>query len=297
MARIRTIKPEFWSHPLMGRLQDSAKCVALALLNFADDEGFFLAEPNLVRSTCRPFDDDSSITRRCLEQLAEAGWIEVRNHPSHGPIGHIVNFSEHQKIDRPKPSSLSNYFACDESTINRRTLDGGMEGNGREGKGITLPAVATTTGVDAGEAAPVKAKKPAKPRGRDFSLPELEMSPEQEAAFERAWKGWPAKGWNFGTRTTAPRRINRTLAAQRFLEILKFFHYAKADGSRLSADELANAALSYVTQKTREAERTGGPGTPPCVPCIANFFSSVEGEKHHWKDALMAEAGAVEVAS
>lgn len=123
----------------MGRIEDSAKCVALALLNFADDEGYFLAEPNLVRSSCRPFDDDSTIIRRSLDLLREAGWIEVRNHPSHGPIGRIVNFTEHQKIDRPKSSGLSGYFACEESTNDRRTIAAGKEGKGKEGNGTVTP--------------------------------------------------------------------------------------------------------------------------------------------------------------
>jgi hypothetical protein len=135
MARIRTIKPEFWTHPIMGRLDDSSKSLAIALLNFSDDEGFFQADPNLVRSSCRPFDDDSTIIRRCLGTLIKSGWVEIKTHPTHGAIGRVVNFAEHQRIDRPKVSNLSSYFVDDESTIDRRLIDAGMEGKGMEGKG------------------------------------------------------------------------------------------------------------------------------------------------------------------
>ena len=138
MARIRTIKPEFWTHPVMGRVDDSSKCMALALLNFADDEGYFLADPNLVRSSCRPFDDDSTITRRCLATLSKSGWIEVKEHPTHGSIGVVVNFTGHQNIDRSKASKLSIYFLDDESSNPRRSIASGREGKGMEGNGKTV---------------------------------------------------------------------------------------------------------------------------------------------------------------
>jgi hypothetical protein len=134
MARIRTVKPEYWSHPVMGRQDDATKCLGVALLNFSDDEGYFLADPNLVRSNCRPFDDDSAITRRCLSALVAAEWIEVSEHPTHGFIGRVVNFKEHQVIDRPKPSNIKPYFIADQSPINHLKCGGGKEGN-REGKG------------------------------------------------------------------------------------------------------------------------------------------------------------------
>lgn len=138
MARIRTVKPEFWSHPILGRMADSTKTMAIALLNLADDEGFFLADPILVRNFARPFDDDSSITRRSLDDLSRIGWISILDNPSHGPIGKVVNFKVHQRIDRPKPSKLSIYF---ESTTNRRLVDEGSteERKGKEGNGMGNP--------------------------------------------------------------------------------------------------------------------------------------------------------------
>ena len=138
MARIRTIKPEFWGHPVMGRLEDAAKALALALLNMADDEGYFLADPALVRSFARPFDDDSTIARRCLDTLSKAGWIEVREHPVHGPIGLVINFRDHQAIDRPKASKIKDYF----STIDRRQIDETSpleQGTGNREQGTCTP--------------------------------------------------------------------------------------------------------------------------------------------------------------
>jgi len=103
----------------MTRQDDATKCLAIALLNLADDEGYFLADPGLVRSFARPIDEESSTTRRLIAQLEKVGWIEVSNHSTHGLIGRVVNFQEHQSIDRPKPSKIKEYF----STNDRRTID------------------------------------------------------------------------------------------------------------------------------------------------------------------------------
>lgn len=132
MARIRTVKPSFWSHPITGKLSDAAKCMAIALLNLADDAGYFYADPATVRSFCRPFDDDSTITRGVLAELSRTRYIQIAEHPERGPVGRIINFLEHQKIDRPKPSEIKPYFIDDDSTKPRRLFDAGREGNGRE---------------------------------------------------------------------------------------------------------------------------------------------------------------------
>lgn len=108
--RIRTVKPEFWSHPVIARLPDEVQLLALALLNYADDQGYFRATPSLVRSACRPFTEDSVSTHGCLTTLEKAGWIEVRNHPEQGPIGWVVNFTKHQAINRPSQSKLAGYW-------------------------------------------------------------------------------------------------------------------------------------------------------------------------------------------
>lgn len=121
--RIRTIKPEFWTHPIMLRQDDSVRLAAIGLLNIADDEGYFLAEPAQIRSALWALDESSTNARRTLAQLVAIGWIEVRETRTHGPIGLVVNFTKHQRIDRASPSKLKTYFLDESSTINRRTLD------------------------------------------------------------------------------------------------------------------------------------------------------------------------------
>lgn len=123
----------------MGKIDDLTKCMALALLNYSDDFGYFLADPILVRNFCRPFDEDSTNTRRALDELSRIGWIQLSDSENHGIIGKVVNFSIHQKIDRVTLSKIEKYF---DSTRIRRGLDEDslQEGKGKEGKGVTPTA-------------------------------------------------------------------------------------------------------------------------------------------------------------
>jgi hypothetical protein len=201
--RIRTIKPEFWSHPVIGRLADAEKLMAIGLLNVADDDGYFLADETLIRNAIRPFDESSTNTRRALEALSKAGWIAVREHPEQGKIGLVVNFSKHQRIDRPSASKIACYY---NSTSPRRALDEPslLEGKGKEGKG-------TGKGMDGASpnGSPVSVEateeaKPSEPRSR-FKPPTRE-----ELNLEAAKIGLPdvevdkfvahygANGWKVG---------------------------------------------------------------------------------------------------
>ena len=121
----------------MGRQTDAVKTMALALLNLADDEGYFYADPSTVRAFARPFDDSSATSQGCIADLSNIGYIEVVEHPVRGPIGKVVSFMEHQHIDRPKPSRIKEFFVRDASTMNRgRVVDASLqERKGKEGKG------------------------------------------------------------------------------------------------------------------------------------------------------------------
>ena len=48
--RIRTIKPEFWSSLDLAPLSEPALLLAAGLLNYADDEGYFVADERLIRA-------------------------------------------------------------------------------------------------------------------------------------------------------------------------------------------------------------------------------------------------------
>jgi len=109
MARIRTIKPEFWQNEQLASLSEHARLLAIALLNHADDEGYFLANQSLVRAACFPFEEHSKKVLGSIQELSSVGYIEVRE-CSGKSIGFICKFSVHQRIDKPQKSKLSTVF-------------------------------------------------------------------------------------------------------------------------------------------------------------------------------------------
>lgn len=115
----------------MAKQSDSAQLLAIGLLNYADDEGFFFADARLIRAQLRPFDEDSKNVLRSIQELSRIGYLEVVEHSTHGAIGRIVSFLEHQRIDKPRKSTIRPLF--EDSKMNPRTI---QEESQPEGKGM-----------------------------------------------------------------------------------------------------------------------------------------------------------------
>ncbi len=137
--RIRTVKPEFWQHPVMSRLPYDTRILALGLLNLADDEGYFSADPDYIRGAVL-FREDSSNVRRMLDELSRSAWITLCG-TAERPIGRVVNFRKHQRVDRPQPSRLKQYALDESSTNDRRPLDDRSTQDQGTGKGKDTPIV------------------------------------------------------------------------------------------------------------------------------------------------------------
>ena len=135
--RIRTIKPEFWQHPVMSRLPYDTRILALGLLNLADDEGYFSADTDYIRGAVL-FREDSSNVRRMLDELSRSGWITLCG-TAERPIGRVVHFRKHQRVDRPQPSRLKQYALDESSTNDRRALDD--QSTQEQGKESNTPIV------------------------------------------------------------------------------------------------------------------------------------------------------------
>ena len=77
--------------------------------------------------------------RRLLDDLARVGYLKLGKRSDDGrPVGWVVNFLIHQRIDRPKLSIIKEFWSFDDaSTTPRRSIAG--EGKGMEGKGKEPP--------------------------------------------------------------------------------------------------------------------------------------------------------------
>jgi len=204
--RIRTIKPEFWQHEGLAKLPDFVRLTALALLNYADDDGYFLASPQLIRGNIFPFEEDSSKIRRALVELSNAGWIECGVGDDGREVARVVNFRKHQRIDRPQSSKLkgSMRFVEDSSNDQRGFVEPSLweQGTGNRDQGTrngVSPSVPQGGSQEANllpapiesvkESEPVDPKpapKPKKKRGAgadELALPES-WSEEKRRALE-----------------------------------------------------------------------------------------------------------------
>ena len=106
MARIRTVKPEFWQDEDLASVSDKSKLLAIGLLNHSDDEGYFKAHPALIMAAVFPFDDESGISTVLLRELSSVGYLELFQGLDGKQYGQILNFTKHQTINKPKPSKI-----------------------------------------------------------------------------------------------------------------------------------------------------------------------------------------------
>src|SRR5689334_7471693 len=139
MARIRSLKPTFWTDEKIGLLPRDVRLTFIGLISaMADDEGRMRGNPRIVRGAVYPFDDDMSpaVVEEHLAAIAGSGRI-IRYSVNGDDFIAIRHWWTHQKIDKPQPSLLppppadligddSSEGESDEadgSTIDRRTFD------------------------------------------------------------------------------------------------------------------------------------------------------------------------------
>lgn len=106
MPRIRTIKPEFWSSPAIGKLDPLDRLLFIALWSFADDEGRGRAIPRELAGFAFPWDniDDERITEG-LRRLSGESMVTLYTVEGM-PLFQITNWEKHQKVKNPGQSRL-----------------------------------------------------------------------------------------------------------------------------------------------------------------------------------------------
>jgi len=146
MARIRTIKPEFWQDDDLAEVSEAAMLVAAGLLNHSDDEGFFKSNPKLIKSVVFPLREPSVSIHDILIELSNIEYISLYIGIDGKKYGHVIGFTKHQKINRPTPSKIKDLIDFTESSLSpHEVLTAGKErkgtGKGKEqgtGKGKEL---------------------------------------------------------------------------------------------------------------------------------------------------------------
>jgi len=141
MARIRTIKPDFWRDEDLSQVSPEASLLAIGLLNVADDEGYFNANPKLLEADVFPLRELSITTPLLLQELVDIGYINLYSlsgdSKNSKKYGHVVNFLKHQVISKKTKSKISDLELITlDSGSPPVVLHTGKEGKGKERKGL-----------------------------------------------------------------------------------------------------------------------------------------------------------------
>ena len=160
MARIRTIKPDFFKNEELADLPAMIRLLFIGLWTLADREGRLEDRPKRIKAELFPYDNLD--VEKALNELQSSGFI-VR-YKGNANISdrilspeqpakevnciQVVNFSKHQKIDKAneKESQLpvfqGNNSIDYEKTIDSLPIEGerkGKEGKGKERKEAATP--------------------------------------------------------------------------------------------------------------------------------------------------------------
>src|SRR5687768_11398166 len=104
MARIRTIKPEFFTSLSIADLPLTARLTFIGVWTHVDDEGRCVDDARLIKAAVWPLDDRTSAdVEDDLRRLSESSLI-TRYRVGERSYLEVTSWREHQRINRPTPS-------------------------------------------------------------------------------------------------------------------------------------------------------------------------------------------------
>lgn len=196
--RIRTIKPEFWADEDLSSVSIEANLLAVGLLNYSDDEGYFNANPRLVNASIFPIRalslnnhgsisdesvmshgrviDQSTMVQNMLNELHKIVYIRLFNEVDGRLYGKVEHFTKHQIINRPKPSKIK------QIVMNHGSIsDASLTNHGRVNDQSPLEQ-----GTGNREQVHKTGETPAPPEDLKTDIPADLQIPE----FLKAWESW-----------------------------------------------------------------------------------------------------------
>jgi hypothetical protein len=106
MARIRTVKPEFWSDERIGECSPTARLLFIASWNFADDHGGLDRSAKQLKAQAFPYDviDCEPLIQELIGQR-----LLVEYESGGKKYLHISGFRKHQKVEKPAKPRIPLY--------------------------------------------------------------------------------------------------------------------------------------------------------------------------------------------
>jgi hypothetical protein len=176
MARIRSIKPDFWTSEQVMECSPIARLMFIGLWNFADDHGRLPCAPKTIKAQVFPADDiDAATIRRMVDELSANGL--VRLYEVDGKEFLLITGWHHQKIDKRQPAKYPEPPKEQSSTI-RRTVSTDLRGSERIGE-------------DRKHCPDAKAPRTKQEYSEDFNLKFWQPYPRTPTMSKsEAWKAW-----------------------------------------------------------------------------------------------------------
>lgn len=214
MARIRTIKPEFWTSEQVMECEPVTRLLFIGLWNFCDDYGNHPASPKTIKALVFPGDDITPATvERMLDELSANRLIAYYEHSGKRYL-HVRGW-KHQKIEKPSKK----YPAFVESK--------------------ECAAQESDPDIQEEELFSIEDESPAPEKGKAAKREPSQM-------FENAWKAYPKRdGSNPKNKAEAAwrARVKEGVSEEVMLAgVLRYHAYCSAKGS---------IGTSYVMQSVR----------------------------------------------
>lgn len=136
MARIRTIKPDYWTSNQVMDCSPLTRLLFIGIWNFCDDKGRMTVTPKKLKALIFPSDVMAlGDIRRMIDELSDTNLVTLYTIED---VEYLqVNGWYHQKIDRPNISRLPDPDGTLDDPSTKAREQSLPEGKGREGKVVS----------------------------------------------------------------------------------------------------------------------------------------------------------------
>ncbi len=242
MARIRTIKPEFFTSLTVASLSLEARLTFIGLWTHVDDEGRCVDDARLIKAAVWPLDDRlAGDVELDLKALTESSLI-LRYKVGERSFLAVRTWREHQRINRPTPSRIPPPpdDAADASKVSDQQEEGRQPGETSAHDFLREDSVRAHGADSEGSPPERKGKEQGKEQGKEerAGASARRTSARADALFEEFWAAYPRKEAKGAARKAWDKAVTRA-----------------------SAETIAAAAVRYRDQAGREPQYTAHAAT------------------------------------
>lgn len=195
MARIRSIKPDFWTDEKVVELSPWERLLFIGVWNFTDDQGYIDNKPRRLKMQVFPGDDMSvADVEVMIANLVAGGFLEEYDSPI-GPVLYVRNWARHQRVDRP---SLPRFDV--DSLTPRGALAERSERPSEPRNEVPGPQPAVTTSTGAFRRGETRTDQAAlDTEGADSTSPRRALDEDSRPSVDAEGKGVEGKGREVNT--------------------------------------------------------------------------------------------------